>query len=359
MFFKSLSITGLSVAAALTIGSLAFNSNALAGSARDYISVVGSSTVYPFSTVVAEQFGKTAGFKTPKIESTGTGGGMKLFCSGVGVQHPDIANASRRMKKSECEMCDKNGVTDILEVKIGYDGIVLANSKKSAPMNITRKELFLALAASVPEPGGAESVVPNPYKTWKDINPALPAVKIEILGPPPTSGTRDAFVELVMETGGSQFPWIKALEKSDKDKFKSICHTIREDGAYIEAGENDNLIVQKLDANPNAFGIFGFSFLDQNGDKIQGTPVEGIVPTFEAIADGKYSVSRPLYFYVKKAHVGVIPGMKEFLKEFSSDKAWGNDGYLSEKGLIPMPDDERKAFNTDVQTLKSLSCGDL
>jgi len=358
MFFK-----GLGVAAALTVGAITFNSNAFAGSARDYISVVGSSTVYPFATVVAEQFGKTAGFKTPKIESTGTGGGMKLFCSGVGVQHPDIANASRRMKKSECEMCDKNGVKDILEVKIGYDGIVLGASKKSSAMNITRKELFLALAANVPEPGGAESVVPNPYKTWKDINPALPANKIEVLGPPPTSGTRDAFVELVMEKGGAEFGWIKALEKSekkeDKDKFKSICHTIREDGAYIEAGENDNLIVQKLDANPHAFGIFGFSFLDQNGDKIQGTPVEGVAPTFEAIADGKYSVSRPLYFYVKKAHVDVIPGMKEYLKEFSSEKAWGEDGYLGEKGLIPMPEDERKSFTKDVQALKNLSCGDL
>ncbi len=358
-FFKSLSITGLSVAAALTFGSISFTNNALANSSRDYISVVGSSTVYPFSTVVAEQFGKTSGFKTPKIESTGTGGGMKLFCSGVGVQYPDIANASRRIKKSECETCTQNGVKDILEVKIGYDGIVLANSKKSSPMNITRKELFLALAANVPEPNGAESVVPNPYKTWKDINPALPAVKIEVLGPPPTSGTRDAFVELVMETGGSEFAWIKALEKADKDKFKSICHTVREDGAYIEAGENDNLIVQKLDANPNAFGIFGFSFLDQNGDKIQGTPVEGVVPTFEAIAEGKYTVSRPLYFYVKKAHVDVIPGMKEFLKEFSSEKAWGDDGYLSEKGLIPMPEDERKSFSNDVKALNNLSCGDL
>jgi len=347
-------VAGLSAAVALTFGG-----SAMADSSRDYISIVGSSTVYPFATVVAEQFGKTTGFKTPKIESTGTGGGMKLFCSGVGVQHPDIANASRRMKKSECEMCDGNGVKDILEVKIEYDGIVLANSKKSTPMSVTRKEIFLALAANVPDPGGAESVVPNPYKQWKDINPSLPAVKIEVLGPPPTSGTRDAFVELVMETGGAEFAWIKALEKSDKDKFKSICHTVREDGIYIEAGENDNLIVQKLDANPNAFGIFGFSFLDQNADKIQGSPVEGVVPTFEAIAAGKYSVSRPLYFYVKKAHVNVIPGMKEYLKEFSNEKAWGEEGYLSEKGMIPMPDQERKSFSKDIKSLKSLSCGDL
>lgn len=347
-------IAGLSAVVSLTFGG-----SALADSARDYISIVGSSTVYPFATVVAEQFGKTAGFKTPKIESTGTGGGMKLFCSGVGVQHPDIANASRRMKKSECEMCEKNGVKDIVEAKIGYDGIVLANSKKSSSMNVTRKEIFLALAANVPDPGGAESVVPNPYKTWKDINPSLPDFKIEVLGPPPTSGTRDAFVELVMEEGGSEFAWIKALAKADKNKFKSICHTIREDGAYIEAGENDNLIVQKLDANPKAFGIFGFSFLDQNADKIQGSPVEGVVPTFEAIADGKYSVSRPLYFYVKKAHVDVIPGMKEYLKEFSSEKAWGEDGYLSEKGMIPMPDGERNSFEKDIESLKTLSCGDL
>jgi len=326
-----------------------------AASARNYISIVGSSTVYPFATVVAEQFGKTTPYKTPKIESTGSGGGFKLFCAGIGVEHPDITNASRRIKKSEFGKCNKNGVTGILEVKIGYDGIVLGNSKKTAPLKLTRKEIFLALAKDVPDPGGAEKLVPNPYKTWKDVNASLPATKIEVLGPPPTSGTRDAFVELAMEGGGKKFGWIKAMKKKNKEAYKRICHTIREDGAYIEAGENDNLIVQKLDANPGAVGIFGFSFLDQNTDKIQGSFIDGVQPTFEAIADGQYPVSRPLFFYVKKAHAKVIPGIQEYLKEFTSEKSWGPDGYLSERGLIPMPDTEREKFKSDVASMNTLT----
>ncbi len=344
--------------AALMVAGL-FAGTASAEYARDYISIVGSSTVYPFATVVAEQFGKTTEFKTPKIESTGSGGGLKLFSAGVGVQYPDITNASRRIKKSEFENCVKNGVTDIIEVKIGYDGIVLGNSRKASPLKLTRKDIFMALAAEVPNPDGSETLVKNPYKTWKDVNSALPAVKIEVLGPPPTSGTRDAFVELAMEGGGKKFAWIKAMKKKDKKKYKSICHTIREDGAYIEAGENDNLIVQKLDANPDAVGIFGFSFLDQNTDKIQGSFVDGVQPTFDGIAGAKYPVSRPLFFYVKKAHVNMIPGMKQYLMEFSSDKSWGEDGYLSDKGMIPMPDSERKMFGDNIASMKTLSLGDL
>ena len=326
-----------------------------AASGRDYISIVGSSTVYPFATVVAEQFGKSTSFKTPKIESTGSGGGFKLFCAGVGVEHPDITNASRRMKPSEFQQCAQNGVKEITEVKIGYDGIVLANSKKTAPMKLTRKDIFLALAKEVPDPSGGQKTIPNPYKTWKDVNPSLPDKTIEVLGPPPTSGTRDAFVELCMEAGGDEFGWIKALAKSDKNKFKTIVHSLREDGAFIEAGENDNLIVQKLEANPNALGIFGFSYLDQNMDKIQGSYVDGVPPTFDNIADGKYPVSRPLFFYVKKAHMGVIPGIKEYVAEFASDKAWGPEGYLSEKGLIPMPDAERAQYNETALSLKPLT----
>jgi phosphate transport system substrate-binding protein len=325
--------------------------SAYAASARDNISIVGSSTVYPFATVVAEQFGKTTSFKTPKIESTGSGGGFKLFCAGVGVEHPDITNASRAMKKSEYDQCQANGVKEIVEVKIGYDGIVVANSKKASPLKLTRKDIFLALAKNVPDPSGAEKLVPNPYKTWKDVNNALPAAKIEVLGPPPTSGTRDAFVELVMEEAAKGFPFIKAMDKND---FKAAAHTVREDGPYVEAGENDNLIVQKLNANPDALGIFGFSFLDQNTDTIQGSFVDGVQPTFEAIADGSYPVSRPLFFYVKKAHVGVIPGIQEYLTEFTSEKTWGEDGYLSEKGLIPMPDQERQQYQSDVKALKPL-----
>jgi len=301
---------------------------------------------------VAEQFGKSTAYKTPKIESTGSGGGFKLFCAGVGVEHPDITNASRAIKKSEYETCVANGVKEITEVKIGYDGIVLASSKQSAPLKLTRKDIFLALAREVPDPNGGENLIPNPYKTWQDVNPALPAKTIEVLGPPPTSGTRDAFVELAMEGGAKKFAWIKAMK--DKKKFAAIAHTIREDGAYVEAGENDNLIVQKLEANPNAVGIFGFSFLDQNMDKIQGSFVDGVQPTFEAIADGQYPVSRPLFFYVKKAHANVIPGIKEYLAEFTSEKAWGAEGYLSDKGLIPMPDAERTQYRMAVEKMETL-----
>ena len=340
------------VSAALTV---AISNVAFGASARDYISIVGSSTVYPFATVVVEQFGKTTKFKTPKVESTGSGGGLKLFCAGVGVEHPDITNASRRIKKSEYEKCQTNGVKDIVEVKIGYDGIAMANSKKAAPMELSLRDVFLALAKEVPDPSGAEKLVANPYKTWKDVNPKLPANKIEVLGPPPTSGTRDAFAELAMEGGCKTFKWIKAMKKKDKKAYKKVCHTVREDGAYVEAGENDNLIVQKLDTNPAALGVFGFSFLDQNRDKVQGSTINGVNVEFETIADGRYPVSRPLYFYVKKAHIGVIPGIKEFLAEFTSGKAWGDEGYLTDRGLIPMPTDERNKFASDAKSLNTLS----
>ena len=334
---------------------LAFAFTAGAAHARDYISIVGSSTVYPFATVVAEQFGKTTPYKTPKIESTGSGGGFKLFCAGVGVEYPDITNASRRIKQSELAQCRRNGVKEIVEVKIGYDGIVLANSKKAKRLKLTRKDIFLALAKEVPDPKGGEKLVPNPYRTWKDVNKSLPNRKIEVLGPPPTSGTRDAFVELAMEGGAKKFAWIKAMKDKDKNRYKAVCHTIREDGAYIEAGENDNLIVQKLQANSDAVGIFGFSFLDQNTDKIQGSYVDGVQPEFEAIASGDYPLSRPLFFYIKKAHVNAIPGIKQYLEEFTSEKAWGPDGYLAEKGMIPMPDQERQQFARDVKQLRTLS----
>lgn len=306
--------------------------------------------------MVAENFGRGTAFKTPKIESTGSGGGLKLFCSGVGVEHPDITNASRRIKSSEVELCNRNGVQDIVEIKIGYDGIVLANDKNAPTFSVSRRDIFLALADKVPsgDATGVDSLVDNPYKTWKDVNSSLPDIKIEVLGPPPTSGTRDAFVELAMEGGCKAFPWIKELNEQDKSGYKAVCHTIREDGAYVEAGENDNLIVQKLQANPSALGIFGFSFLDQNADKIKGNPVDGVAPTFDDIADGKYPVSRPLYFYVKAAHVGVIPGIAEFLAEFTSDKAWGPDGYLADRGLIPMPEAERKEFAEAAKSLQPL-----
>jgi phosphate transport system substrate-binding protein len=331
----------------------AFTLSAHAQSARDYVFVVGSSTVYPFSTVVAEQFGKGSKFKTPKVESTGTGGGIKLFCAGVGVEHPDVANASRRIKKTELDTCKEKGVTDVVEVKIGYDGIVLANAKTAPQARVSRKDIYLALAKDVPDAAGT-SLVPNPYKTWKQVNPELPDKKIEVLGPPPTSGTRDAFLELVMEHGCQEFGFMKEMKKADEKKFKGSCFPMREDGAFIEAGENDNLIVQKLQSNPNAYGIFGFSFLDQNADKIQGSAVEGWAPTFDSIANGNYPVSRPLYIYAKKAHVDVIPGLKEYLAEFISDKAAGPEGYLADKGLIPLPDAERKEVAQAVKELKTV-----
>lgn len=321
---------------------------------RDYISIVGSSTVYPFSTVVAERFGKSTSFRTPKVESTGSGGGLKLFCMGVGDTTPDITNASRAIKQSEIDLCAENGVKDIVEVKVGYDGIVLANTKKAERMELTRKDIFLALAKNVPNPDGSETLVENPYKTWKDVNPVLPARKIEVLGPPPTSGTRDAFVELAMEGGCKKVPFIKAMKKQDKKKYKAVCHGMREDGAYVEAGENDNLIVQKLVANPKALGIFGFSFLEQNADKVQGSLIDGKLPTFDAISEGDYPVSRSLFFYVKKAHVGVIPGIEEYLAEFTSERAMGEDGYLADKGMIPMMDDERAEILARVKGLQTI-----
>jgi phosphate transport system substrate-binding protein len=331
--------SGASAGAAASSPAAAAPSASAAG-ARDYINIVGSSTVYPFSTVVAEQFGKTTKFRAPKVEATGSGGGLKLFCDGVGVKFPDIANSSRRIKPSEVEQCHANGVAEVVELKIGYDGIVLANSKQSKPLNLTLKQLWLALAKQIPDGDGGK-LKPNSLSKWSEVDPSLPDVKIEVLGPPPTSGTRDAFVELAMEHGCSGFEWIKALKSSDEKKFKSVCHTVREDGTFIEAGENDNLIVQKLEANPSAFGIFGYSFLDQNSEKVQAVSIDGVAPSFDSIAGGKYPVSRPLFVYVKKAHVGVIPGIAEYLSEFTSPRAFGPDGYLADKGMIPMPDEER------------------
>jgi phosphate transport system substrate-binding protein len=321
-------------------------------SARDQIRIVGSSTVYPFATVVAEEFGRSTRFKTPVIESTGSGGGLKLFCAGVGLDDPDITNASRRIKPSEVELCASNGVTEITEVMIGFDGIVIANSRKAPRFSLSLRDVFLALAKEVPGPGGA--MIPNPNKTWKEVNPSLPAKAIEVLGPPPTSGTRDAFDELALEGGCKTFPDIAALAKKDPGAYKKICQSIREDGAYVEAGENDNLIVQKLVANPDALGVFGYSFLDQNADRIQGSIVNGVEPTFENISDGKYPVSRSLYFYVKNAHVGSVPGMREYIAEFTSEKAIGEYGYLAEKGLIPAPKAQREKYRKAALTLAPL-----
>ena len=321
---------------------------------RDYISIVGSSTVYPFATVVAERFGTSSEYPTPIIESTGSGGGLKLFCAGVGVKYPDITNSSRRIKQSEIDQCAENGITGIVEIKIGYDGIVVANSVEAEPISLTRREVFLALAKAIPNPDGSETLIANPNKKWSDINSELPDIAIRVLGPPPTSGTRDAFAELVLEGGCKTFDWVEATKKTDKDRYKSICHGVREDGAWVESGENDNLIVQKLKADTDSLGVFGFSYYDQNVDIVQGALIDGVEPEFESIADGSYVVSRPLYFYVKAIHADLIPGIKEFLEEFMSDRASGDEGYLLDIGLIPLPESERMEVMSNATELKNV-----
>ncbi len=343
---KALLVAGMTAVAAL-----AASDAALAQAARDQIRVVGSSTVYPFTTTVAERFSQTGSFKAPIVESTGTGGGMKLFCGGVGTQHPDMTNASRRITKSEFEQCAANGVKDIVEMKVGYDGIAITLKKGSTHVDLKREELWLALAAKVPVNG---QLVDNPYKTWKQINASLPDWKIEVMGPPPTSGTRDAFVEMVLDVGCKKFPEIAAI--ADSKARSAACGKIREDGAYIEAGENDNLIVQRLaSGQAGVMGIFGFSFLEENEDKLIGAKVEGKAPTFETIADSSYPVARPLFVYIKKAHVGVVPGMKEYLAEYVSDRAMGEGGYLEKKGLVAMPKAELQKVRSEVTGLVNLA----
>jgi phosphate transport system substrate-binding protein len=308
---------------------------------------------------VAERFGRSSKFKTPVIEATGSGGGLKLFCAGIGLEHPDVTNASRRIKEREFKKCQANGI-DMTEIVIGFDGIVLANAKGAPQLKLTRQQIYLATAKMVPDPNKPCQAnwcapVKNPYKKWSDIDPSLPNAKIEILGPPPTSGTRDAFQELAMSKGANSFAHMKKLKKTDKSMWKKLTRTVREDGAWIDAGENDNLMVQKLSTNPNAVGVFGFSFLDQNSDRIKGAIVENIEPSFDNIAEGKYRISRSLYFYVKHAHVGTVPGILEYVGAFTSERAIGEDGYLLDKGLIPLPAAERQKYRNDGKNLTKLS----
>ncbi len=320
-FIKTAASAALIVAAASSVAT-----------ARDQIRIVGSSTVFPFSTAVAEQFGRSTDFQTPVVEATGSGGGLKLFCAGVGTNNPDITNASRRMKSTEFQLCQDNGVTDITEALIGYDGIVVANAKGGPVFSLTREQLVIALAEQGPKPS-----------TWDEVDPSLPAIAIEVLGPPPSSGTRDAFEELVMH------------EACEGAGIECEGITMRDDGAFIESGENDNLIVSKLEANPNALGIFGFSFLDQNSDALQGSEVDGVEPTFDNIAEGDYPISRSLYFYIKNAHAGVIPGLQEFAAEFMSEDASGEDGYLLDKGLIPLNEELFETVSGNVASLTKMT----
>ncbi len=324
------------VFAALSISVLALlsacGSGGSAGS-RDFVRAVGSSTVYPFATAVAEAAAKAGGMKSPVIESTGTGAGMKLFCAGVGAQHPDIENASRRMKKSEYDDCAKNGVKDIVEIQVGLDGIAFAEATNGPGMKLTPEDVYKALAAN---PYGK----PNAAKTWADVNPALPAEPILVYGPPSTSGTRDALAELILTKGCEANAEMKALKEKDKDAAKKVCTEARTDGAYVDAGENDNLIVQKISENPKAIGIFGFSYLEENGAKLKGIPMSGVMPTYQSIVDFSYPGARPLYIYVKKAHLNAIKGLSAYVAEWA--KAWGPDGYLKAKGMVIASDDVRK-----------------
>lgn len=317
---------------ALFLGACQDQANGGGAGSRDQIKVVGSSTVYPFTTLIAEQFvNKNPGMKAPVVESTGTGGGMKLFCGGVGAQYPDIEDASRRIKASEYKTCAANGVTRIMEIQIGIDGIAFAEAKNGPSMQLTPADLYLALAAN---PKGK----PNTAKLWKDVNPALPAIPIQVYGPPSTSGTRDALAELILTRGClAVFPDSTAMRDKDPDQFAKDCTQIRGDGPYIDAGENDNLIVQKLQSNPNAIGIFGYSYLEENADTLIGLPISGVSPTYETISQGAYPGARPLFIYVKKAHLGAIPGLSKFITEYQA--SWGTDGPLVKRGLIAAPKD--------------------
>jgi phosphate transport system substrate-binding protein len=323
-----------------------------AAAARDQIKIVGSSTVFPYSQAAAEEYANKTGSAAPVVESTGTGGGFKAFCGGIGPDFADITGASRAIKDSELELCTANGVTDITEALIGYDGLAIAHSRAGAALDLTEEQIFKALAAELPDGNGG--FVANPNKKWSDIDASLPAIDIIAFGPPPTSGTRDAFVELVMHDGCKGLPGMADLQKADADKWNEVCSRMRQDGPFVEAGENDNLIVQRLESDANAIGIFGYSFLYENSDKLVGVKVNGVEPNFETIADFSYPVARPLYFYVKNAHRDVIPGMKEFLTEFTSEEALGPEGYLAERGLTPLSDDKRKEVQDAVSGAKKL-----
>lgn len=347
---------------------------------RGVLRIVGSSTVYPFSTAVAENFGAKGAFPTPVVESTGTGGGMNLFCNGIGFQHPDVTGASRRMRLSEFERCQDNGVRSITEIMIGFDGIVIGNSTDALTAEFEKVELFLGLAARIPVPvneagealfdvdgdpiGEArfsdvagyscEQFIDNPHIRWSDIDPTLPSDRIEVFGPPPTSGTRDAFLELGMAPGARQVTCLDELHDTDKDRFEEIAFRIREDGGWVDSGENDNTIVQTLSTTPGAFGVFGYSFLEQNGDRIQGAIISGVEPTYEAISSGDYPISRSLFIYIKNQHDGIVPGLRAFVLELTSEDAWGPFGYMADRGLIALTDERRAEVSQQARALTAM-----
>lgn len=327
-------LVAASALALMTVAACGQGGEGSAG-ARAGIWAAGSSTVFPFATRVAENFNRTTGGAAPRVESLGTGGGIQAFCQGVGPSTPDIANASRPMKASEFDLCRQNGVTDIVEIKIGFDGIVIATARDGKAFNLRLEDLYLALAREVP---GGDGFVANTAATWSAVNPALPNQRIQVYGPPPTSGTRDAFLELGMAPGAKRLPAVAAID--DKDRFETLAHTLREDGVWIDSGENDNVIVQTLTRTPGSIGVFGFSFLEQNMDTVRAETIDGVAPSVETIADGTYPLARSLYIYVKKQHIGVTPGLEQFVMEFVSDASAGRGGYLQDRGLVPLPADQ-------------------
>ena len=325
-----------------------------AAATNSEIRIVGSSTVYPFSTKVAQEYKNKTG-QNVVVESTGSGGGHKLFCDSTGADTADITNSSRRQKKSELDKCIANGVDEVVEVKVGFDGIVIANSRNGVDMPLTLKQIYMAFAKEVPTSDTNCAMIANPYTKWSQIDSSLPDTKIEAYGPPPTSGTRDAFVEVAMEGGAKKVTCMSTLRKNDKKAFANMAHTLREDGLWIDSGENDNAIVQTLVNTPTAIGVFGYSFLDQNGDKVKGAAVDGADPTFENIASGAYPISRSLFFYIKAANVQANPGIQKFALEFTDESAWGPGGYLEEIGLVPLPEAERAKYRAAVENLTAYS----
>ncbi len=344
---KTFALLAATTVSVLSLAACGDQSGGGAGQTRDQIRAVGSSTVYPFATAVAELFVQSnAGMKSPIIESTGTGGGMKLFCAGVGAQHPDIADASRRMKKAEFDMCAANGVKDIIEIQVGVDGLAFAEAKNGPDLKLTPKIVYEALAANPYGKG------PNKAQTWKDVDPSLPAIAISVFGPPSTSGTRDSLAELILEKGCQSDEAMKAMKEKNEDEYKATCTRVREDGKYVDSGENDNLIVQKLGANPNAVGVFGYSFLEENKDTLKDVSINGVEATYETVSTGQYPGARPLYIYVKKAHMTAIPGLQGFLNAFAAN--WNPDGPLTKRGMVAAPEDVRKKSAEIVKALTVL-----
>ena len=345
---------GACAAALIALAACGNNEGGAPGSqkARAGIWAAGSSTVFPFATRVAENFARTSGGSAPRVESLGTGGGIQAFCAGVGPSTPDIANASRPMKQGEFDRCVANGVTDIVEIKIGFDGIVIATARSGNSFNFELNDLYEGLAKEVPGPNG--TFIANPTKTWNDVNKGLPNQRIQVYGPPPTSGTRDAFLELGMAPGGKLIPAVAAF-KDDKTKFETLTHTLREDGAWVDSGENDNAIVQTLTRTPGSLGVFGFSFLEQNMDTVKAETIDGVAPSAETIADGTYPLARSLYIYVKKAHIGVTPGLEQFVQEFMSEGSAGRGGYLQDRGLVPLPADQLTAERAKAAAMTSMA----